>query len=302
MSPSTRRSTSWPGGRAIFEDVVCLLQSIYNALTKFPYSSMYNVVTSRDHTIRKQPMTRSLVLVVSTLLACSGGADPIVVPPPPPPPPPSGAVSILMIGNSLTSTWDIPGMVADYAVEGGSVRPTVTSSTQGNYSIEDHWGYQPSRTLAGSGDYDYIILQQGPSTLDTSRENLIVWSAMFRDLVSKDPVRLGLYGVWPPAFQNLNSSIANYTTAAVTNNLALYPVGHAFREAIRLDPEVPLLMLDNFHASPTGAMLAAMVIAGTIFEDNVLTYPNLMLNLVDQADLQTLRLAADFAITNYALK
>lgn len=247
-------------------------------------------------------MTRLLSFATAAVLACGGDPDPVTNPLPPPPPPSPDALHIGFLGNSLTAAFGIPGMVAEFAVQGGSVRPVISASTPGGFGLEDHWVYPQSQSVFEDSDLDVLVMQQGPSTLDASRENLIMWSATIRDRVVKNGVRVGLYVVWPPEGGGLAATIDNYTTAAEVNNLALYPAGQAWQEAWRLDPTLPLYDTDRFHPSRTGAMLAAMTIAATIFDQDPEDYPNLFPLFIPESVMPTLRAAANFAKGQYGVR
>jgi hypothetical protein len=247
-------------------------------------------------------MTRLLSFATAAVLACGGDPDPVTNPLPPPPPPSGSALRVGFLGNSLTAAFAIPSMVAEFAVQGGAIRPVMSVSSPGGFGLEDHWEYPQSQLVFGNSDLDVLVMQQGPSTLDASRENLILWSATIRNQIVKNGVRVGLYVVWPPEGSDLNATIANYTTAAETNGLALYPAGQAWREAWRLDPTLPLYDTDRFHPSRIGAMLAAMTIAATIFDQDPEDYPNLFPLFIPESVMPTLRAAANFAKGQYGVR
>lgn len=244
--------------------------------------------------------SRTLALFTTILLACGGGSDP-VVPPPPPPPPPAGTIRILMLGNSLTSTQDVPGMVADFADDGGALRPVVASITHANWSFEEHAGSSASISAIQSNDYDVIVLQQGPSTLAESRVHMLEWAGRLRDLAPRG-TRVGLFVSWPPEGGDIDAGIANHTTVANQLSLALYPVAQAFREAKRLDSTIPLYSLDGFHQTATGSALAGMVIAAVIFRQNPMNYPNPLPTVITEEDMVTLRAAAKTAVDSYGVR
>jgi hypothetical protein len=65
---------------------------------------------------------------------------------------------------------------------------------------------------------------------------------------------------------------------------------------------MPLYDTDRFHPSRTGAMLAAMVIAATIFNQDVNNYQNIAPAFVQESDMPVLRAAARFAVTQYGVR
>ncbi|MEZ4376739.1 MAG: hypothetical protein AB7N73_04945 [Gemmatimonadales bacterium] len=244
-------------------------------------------------------MPRFLLTLLATTIACASGSGPGTPIVPPPPPPSPDATSILMLGNSLTYTQDVPGMVADFATAGGAPRPVVASIAFANWSLEEHFNNDASRGAIDGGGFDVVVMQQGPSTLPSSRDHLILWSGRLRDLIVDAGSRGGLYAVWPPLGDDLEAGIMNYTDAANQNSLALYPVAQAFREARRLDPTLPLTTSDNFHPTATGAALAGMVIAATIFDQDPSGYPNPLPTVIDPDDMVTMRAAARYAVQTF---
>jgi hypothetical protein len=244
-------------------------------------------------------MLRAVLLSLLLSTGCAEGAPDPVTPPPPPPPPP-GQTTILMLGNSLTDTWDVAGMVADFAADGGAVRPRVVAMTRANWSLEDHAASTLSTAAIASGDFDVVVLQQGPTTLPDSRVNLATWAAVLRDLIVPTGARAGLFVAWPPLGGAIDDGITNHTAVATQLGMALYPVAQAFREARRLDATLPLYGTDGFHQTATGSALAGMVIAATIFGQDPTEYANPLPLMITAADMAVLRQAAGTAVDSYA--
>jgi hypothetical protein len=106
---------------------------------------------------------RALVLFLA-LASCSGG-DAALGPGP--------GYRVLFIGNSLTYFNDLPGTVSRLA---SSMPETfeVTSVAEPNFALIDHVnGKSNALEVIQSGDWDYVVLQQGPSSLALSRDTLI---------------------------------------------------------------------------------------------------------------------------------
>jgi hypothetical protein len=68
--------------------------------------------------------------------------------------------------------------------------------------------------------------------------------------------------VWPSRerFGDFDGVRASYTNAAKDVNGLLLPAGDAWRAAWRRDAHLALYGADNFHPSPLGSYLAALVI------------------------------------------
>src|SRR5262249_55895943 len=94
---------------------------------------------------------------------------------PPVPPRDGKEFQILFLGNSLTSFNNLPGMVRAMAAAGG-VKVNAVGFTFNNYSLEDQWKETNARKTLASKPWDYVVLQQGPSSRPESQVNLREWS------------------------------------------------------------------------------------------------------------------------------
>jgi hypothetical protein len=243
-------------------------------------------------------MIRQIFLSMFLVAGCSDGVTEPIDPPPPPPPPP-GTLRILMLGNSLTSTWDVPGIVADLAFGIGEPRPMISVKAPGNFGLQDHWNNQATRAMLTSGDFDWLVMQQGPSTLAESGANLTDYSARWADLARPLGVRSGLYVSWPPIGGNIDAGLNNHVAAAQTNDLALFPAGHAFRQALIIDEDSPIYGGDGFHPNRHGAWLAALTIAAVIYDRSPNDFPNIFPGVITPSEEAVLRAAAVHAVNNF---
>ena len=173
---------------------------------------------------------------------------------------------VLFIGNSLTYTNDLPGLVQQLASVTGGKPLTVSSVTAPNYSLEDHWNTGNAAREIAAGGWDVVVLQQGPSSLDESRVLLVEYAKRFAAEARKVHARVALYSVWPPndrlAF--FDAVTANYAAAADSTGGLLFPAGEAWRAAWRRDAGLPLYGADGFHPSQLGTALAAIVIVNQV--------------------------------------
>jgi hypothetical protein len=171
-------------------------------------------------------------------------------------------LSILFIGNSLTYTNDLPDMVRRLLEVHGDVGTVgVGAVAFPNFGLIDHWSQGAARSAIASGQWDYVVLQQGPSATE-GRPSLLEYSQRFSDEVAASGGRLALYMVWPAAnrFFDFNGVSASYEMAADQTGGLLFPAGEAWREAWALDPSLDLYGPDGFHPSLLGTHLAALVI------------------------------------------
>ncbi|MFW6079790.1 MAG: hypothetical protein ACODAE_09220 [Gemmatimonadota bacterium] len=199
------------------------------------------------------------LLLAATVAASCGGAQPEG--PEPPDAVPEGAV--LIVGNSLTASNDLPGLIEGLSAAAGDERPVSTwAVTSAGYSLEDHWHASSARATVERGGWALVVLQQGPSSLPESQMHLATWTETWTELIREHGAEPALYMVWPSeqrsfAFDAVSES---YRNAAQAVDGHLFPVGEAWRAAWRREPDLPLYGPDGFHPSITGSYLAAIVI------------------------------------------
>jgi hypothetical protein len=168
---------------------------------------------------------------------------------------------VLFVGNSLTAANDLPAMVAELGARTG-VTIDYDARTPGGFALEDHWQQTDVRDAIANGRYDWVVLQQGPSTLPESGENLRTWAGTFADAVRAAGGRTALYGVWPESERRdaLDAGIANYRRAARDSGSVLLPAAAAWKRAWAASPKLALYGPDGFHPSRLGTYAAAVVV------------------------------------------
>ncbi len=208
---------------------------------------------------------------------------------------PDDGLSVLFLGNSLTAENDLPGMVAALADAAGVDRFRYDEVTIGGASLEDHWNDGRAVEAIEGARWDIVVLQQGPSSLSSSRLNLIEWAGRFAEKIRERGGRPALYMVWPPLGGDWDGSTRSYTDAAVAVDGMLFPAGEALR-AIHAEGGIALFAADQFHPSRVGTYLAALVIMGGLTERSTEGL-SLLQSIVDLPASQSARLerAADQA-------
>jgi hypothetical protein len=167
---------------------------------------------------------------------------------------------VLFVGNSLTAANDLPAVVASL---GGHGRREVVTSTVafGGFNLEDHWNQGDARAAVAGGQWDVVVLQQGPSALPESRVNLKEWAQRWADEIRAHGARPALLTVWPESYRRsyaFGDVVRSYAGAAYATGALLLPAGVAWKEAWRRDSRLPLYGPDGFHPSRLGTYLAAM--------------------------------------------
>jgi hypothetical protein len=173
--------------------------------------------------------------------------------------PPIDGPQVLFIGNSLTYTNDLPGMLAAMIDSAGAEPTFFESRTLPNFGLEDHW-QTGAREAIASRAWDIVVLQQGPSATE-GRPSLLEFSARFNDDVRKGGGRVALYMVWPAAVRDFDFDgvSESYRLAAEQVDGLLFPAGEAWRAAWRIDSTLTLYGDDGFHPSILGTYVAALV-------------------------------------------
>lgn len=195
------------------------------------------------------------------MLACRGGTGPVACGGEA-----DGPMRILFIGNSLTYFHGLPYMVRSLADSLGEPPPVIEEVTKPDFSLEDHWNDgQAARVLRG-GCWNYVVLQQGPSSLPESRALLLEYAGRFAPLIQRQGGRAALYSVWPSASRrgDFPRAIESYALAADHVDGVMLPAAMAWLEAWARDGDLRLYQ-DGLHPTPEGAYLAALVITGRLY-------------------------------------
>jgi hypothetical protein len=202
-------------------------------------------------------MNRLAVLALITA-ACASDVQKSAVPAGP-------GNGILFVGNSLTYTEDLPGLVEGLASAVGKPLQTASIAVPG-YSLEDHWNQGDALRFIDRGGWSVVVLQQGPSSLEESRTLLRRDTARFDQRVRAVGARTALFSVWPESSrQSAFSAVAeSYSLAAADVGGIYLPVTQAWLNAWERDPSLPLYSADGFHPSAHGSYLAALVIAAAL--------------------------------------
>lgn len=169
------------------------------------------------------------------------------------------------MGNSLTYTNDLPEIVARLAKE---KRIDVVTETLAfpDYALEDHWNEGRLQTLIKEKPFDFVIVQQGPSSQAEGRAMLLDYGARIKTLCDKEKAKLVFLMVWP-AFANLHTFdgvIKNYTDAAASTHSLLAPAGAVWKQHFADTNDYSYYGPDQFHPSEKGSEVAAGVIVETL--------------------------------------
>ena len=172
------------------------------------------------------------------------------------------AIRVLFIGNSLTTANDLPGMIEAVAASAGLAgRITCRTVAYGDFGLPEHWTQGDARREIQRGGWTHIVVQQGPSSLPESRVLLREYAQKFAANARARGARIVLYGVWPPRsrLDVIDAVTGSYAAAAADVGGSLVPVGDAWRAAWTRMPSLQLYGPDEFHPSPIGTYLGALM-------------------------------------------
>jgi len=190
-------------------------------------------------------------------------------------PDPAGGYRVLFIGNSLTYINDLPGTLARVA-SAADLPIYVQSVALPNFAVIDHASGMSNavETIRG-GEWDYVVMQQGPTTTAIGRDTLILAVRQLDPSIRAAGARSALMMVWPPAgnLEAFDAVRLSYQQAADAVHGLFLPAGEAWRVAWTQDSELPLYGLDGYHPSELGTYLAALVVYEGITGHDARTLP-----------------------------
>ncbi len=176
---------------------------------------------------------------------------------------PPGGVHVLFIGNSLTYTNDLPQTVAGLGqATGDTIR--VLEVALPNFAVIDHvLGMSNAVGVIQSQSWNYVVLQQGPTTTLVNRDTLVIATKAVDPYVKAAGGRTAILMPWPhidePHLFNAVRQSALIASQSVTGGVFL-PVGEAWRTVRETYPDIQIYSGDGYHPGPIGTYLAALVI------------------------------------------
>jgi len=182
---------------------------------------------------------------------------------------PQGRPSILFVGNSLTEVNDLPATVRAIAASTGDTLH-IGSATGGGLALIDHInGATNAVQSIRDGHWTFVVLQQGPTTVaGICRDSFLLWTAMFDTIIRAAHGTPALFMVWPNG-----GSASGFDAVHASYLAAARSVG-----GVSTDPALPLYGSDQFHPSPTGSFLAALVIYEGLTGRDARTLPAVAFN------------------------
>jgi hypothetical protein len=187
----------------------------------------------------------------------------------------TGTTRVLFIGNSLTYVHDVPALVQAIARQVNDTGLVTASVAFPDFALEDHWHEGTAgRALTGQG-WEFVVMQQGPSSLPANREHLAHWSRTFAPSIRAAGAAPVLYQVWPQISRRADAPavLVSYANAAREVGGRLAAAGAAWDSVLAMGDPLPVYSSDGLHASAYGAWLAAVVVYATLRELDPVSLP-----------------------------
>ena len=198
---------------------------------------------------------QAIFALLFSLCGCLPGPSPFA-------PLPAGGYHVFFIGNSLTSTNDLPGTLAALARSGGdTIR--VRSVAEPNFAVIDHvHGGSNAIEVIQQEPWHFVILQQGPTSQQLGRDTLILATRLLDPYIRAAGGKSAQYMTWPPSgSEHLFDAVRTSSQlAAEAVGGVFMPAGEAWRAAWAVDRQLTLYGPDGFHPSELGTYLVALVL------------------------------------------
>jgi len=180
----------------------------------------------------------------------------------------------LFIGNSYLSTQNIPEMVEALADSAHGDKIATAMVAGPNLALIDHWYSGSARQAIRQGGWEWVILQQGPSSVGVNRDTLRLATTYFAGDIALVNAKPALFSAWPSEDrrQDFIAAIESYTLAAQDVQGLLLPIAAAWVAAWQRDPSLQLYE-DGLHPSLRGAYLSALVIYSVLLEQSPVGLP-----------------------------
>jgi hypothetical protein len=184
---------------------------------------------------------------------------------------------ILFVGNSHTATNLVPDVVTRLAMAAGHPQPLTQMVAVGGFSLEDHWNQGDAQRTIGSGRWDFVVLQQGPSALPESRRLLVDYARRFGAVITKAGARPALFMVWPSQARrgDFGGVSESYRAAAAATGGLVLAAGDAWSLILNRRLGMALYDSDGVHATFAGSYLAALVIVQGLYGQSPIGLPAL---------------------------
>jgi hypothetical protein len=171
---------------------------------------------------------------------------------------------------------DLPGIVQALADSAHGEPLAVETVGEPDFALIDHWGAGLARREIAKGGWSFVVLQQGPSSVEVNRDTLRLATTLFAAGISAVGGRPALFSAWPTIDrrQDFPRAIESYQLAAADVHGVFLPVASAWVAAWDRNPNISLYSSDGLHPSQAGSYLSALVIYAKLSNHAVVGLPS----------------------------
>lgn len=176
--------------------------------------------------------------------------------------------SVLLIGNSLTYTNDLPRLLERVASAAGDSLE-VGMAARANLAVIDHTNGSTDAIVQIDGHaWNYVVLQQGPTPAGICRDTLVIAAMRLAPHIRAAGGRPVLFLPWARRDfpQALDYASESATVAARAVGGVVAPIGIAWKMALDADPSLTIYQADGLHPAPAGSVLAALTLYDRLFD------------------------------------
>ncbi len=193
----------------------------------------------------------------------------------------SACVRVLFIGNSYTSSNDLPGMFRQLARAGGHQVVTGVSAP-GGWRFLDHVRETPMLPILHTTEWQYVVLQeqsQIPSVAALRSEYMYPSARILAQQITQAGATPLFFVTWGHRSGWREHGLVGYAAMQAQLNRGYEeiahelgtptaPVGAAWELVVHQHPAIELWQPDGSHPSRYGTYLAACVFYATIFRES----------------------------------
>ncbi|KAA3608985.1 MAG: hypothetical protein DWQ01_10405 [Planctomycetota bacterium] len=180
---------------------------------------------------------------------------------------PAKPLRVLFLGNSYTQNNQLPRLVRSL---GEASEPpwylSCSSNTPGGFSFEAHAKNKRSKRLLQQREWDFVVLQEQSQRPLLAPEKTMQFGSALAEAIEERGARVLFFMTWArahdPESQQALSRV--YRRLAASGSRRLAPVGEAWQDALRLQPNRELHREDGSHPNFSGSLLAALVLFGNL--------------------------------------
>lgn len=174
---------------------------------------------------------------------------------------------ILFVGNSLSYSNNLPLLVSNTASL-AQINLSTEILAKPNYALVDHWEEGELQEKIRSKSFDFVIVQQGPSSQPEGKKLLFKSIKKLHQICEENQSKLAVFMVWPSRqyYQTFDLVIKNHREVAEKYNTLLCPVGEVWKAHFDKTNDFDYYGSDGFHPSQKGSQAAAQIIVDSLFE------------------------------------